>query len=158
MSDFAAVRFTNWTNRDFIGYWNKVAYTIKAHETIMLEEYLAKHFAEHLIDRETDSLLIKRKNDDGSYADFRFNELVNKCFNASDPVVAEDAAQLATKMMNDRQTVLNNEKAPKKVEPLPVIEEGFVFNGKTYKTETAMKTAMTIAKKKESEQEFEDIK
>lgn len=47
-----SVMFTNWTSEDFTWTWNSVPYTFKKGQPIYLEDYLAKHFAKHLVDRE----------------------------------------------------------------------------------------------------------
>lgn len=47
-----SVKFTNWTDEDFTHTWAKVPYTVKAHETLVLEEWLARHLAKHLAERE----------------------------------------------------------------------------------------------------------
>ena len=44
--------FTNWTQEDFIGYWDGKAKRIKAGQSIWMPDYLAKHFAKHLTNRE----------------------------------------------------------------------------------------------------------
>lgn len=51
-----AKRFTNFSNEDFIGVWNKEQFKFKAGETMLLQGYLADHFAKHLIDRELGKL------------------------------------------------------------------------------------------------------
>lgn len=44
--------FHNFTDRDFIGYWNGKPKTIKAGEQFYTEAWLAEHFAKHLANRE----------------------------------------------------------------------------------------------------------
>jgi len=51
-----AKRFTNFSNETFIGVWNKEQFPFKAGETMLLQGYLADHFAKHLIDRELGKL------------------------------------------------------------------------------------------------------
>ena len=46
------ILFTNWTDEDFIGYWDSISYPIKKGQSIYLEDWKAKHFAKHLVDRE----------------------------------------------------------------------------------------------------------
>ena len=53
-----AKRFTNFSNEDFIGIWNKEQFPFKAGETMLLQGYLADHFAKHLVDRELGKLEI----------------------------------------------------------------------------------------------------
>ena len=51
-----AKRFTNFSDENFIGVYDKVEYKLKAGETMMFPSYLAEHFAKHLIDREINRL------------------------------------------------------------------------------------------------------
>jgi hypothetical protein len=44
--------FINWTDRDFTGYWNGKGKEIKAGDKLWMPDYLAKHFAKHLTNRE----------------------------------------------------------------------------------------------------------
>ena len=44
--------FTNWTDRDFNGVWDKKIYPLKAGKSYELQYFLAEHFGRHLIDRE----------------------------------------------------------------------------------------------------------
>jgi len=44
--------FTNWTNEDFTGYWDGKGKTISAGKSLWMPDYLAKHFAKHLTNRE----------------------------------------------------------------------------------------------------------
>lgn len=46
------ILFTNWTDEDFIGLWDGVPYPIKKGQSMYLEDWKAKHFAKHLVDRE----------------------------------------------------------------------------------------------------------
>jgi hypothetical protein len=50
--NFQNVMFTNWTQEDFTGFWDKKPTLIKTGEMIVLPRYLASHFANHLSDRE----------------------------------------------------------------------------------------------------------
>lgn len=44
--------FTNFTNEPFTGYWNGKGKTIKAGESLYMAEFLASHFAKHLVNKE----------------------------------------------------------------------------------------------------------
>ena len=46
------VAFTNFTDEDFDGKWNKKIYRLKAKRSYYLAFYLAEHFAKHLVDKE----------------------------------------------------------------------------------------------------------
>lgn len=47
-----ACLFTNWTSEDFAWTYGGVAYTFKAGQSIYLQDYLARHFTKHLVDKE----------------------------------------------------------------------------------------------------------
>lgn len=44
--------FWNYSDEDFTGKWDSVPYTVKAGEKILLQDYIAKHLAEHFTMRE----------------------------------------------------------------------------------------------------------
>lgn len=44
--------FTNFTNEDFTGYWDGRPKTVKAGQSTYMPEYLARHFAKHITNRE----------------------------------------------------------------------------------------------------------
>lgn len=44
--------FTNFTDKDFTGMWDKRLYPLKAGKSYYLPFYLAEHFAKHLAERE----------------------------------------------------------------------------------------------------------
>jgi hypothetical protein len=47
-----AVLFTNFTNKDFTWTWANVPYEFKSGQSVYMEDWKAKHFAKHLVDRE----------------------------------------------------------------------------------------------------------
>lgn len=51
--------FTNYTNEDFEGKWNKKIYRLKAEKSYYLPFYLAEHFGKHLVDRELNKMAAK---------------------------------------------------------------------------------------------------
>lgn len=44
--------FTNWTDQEFIGYWDGKAKKFPPGASIYMPDYLARHFAKHLTNRE----------------------------------------------------------------------------------------------------------
>ena len=44
--------FTNYSDEEFEGRWNKKVYRLKANKSYYLPFYLAEHFAKHLVNRE----------------------------------------------------------------------------------------------------------
>jgi len=57
-----AIQFKNFTDRDFIWSFDSIPYPFKAGQTIYLEEFKAKHFAKHLVDRELNLMGIPTNN------------------------------------------------------------------------------------------------
>lgn len=58
--------FTNFTNEEFIGYWDGKGKKFAPGESTYMPDYLARHFAKHLTNRE---LLRKDKNGNLIYKD-----------------------------------------------------------------------------------------
>lgn len=46
------VKFVNYTNEDFTGMWNGQKKLVKAGQSLYMADYLAAHFAKHLVNRE----------------------------------------------------------------------------------------------------------
>jgi len=57
-----AIKFKNFTDRDFTYSFDGVPYTFKAGTEIFLEDYKAEHFARHLADRELEKKDIRTDN------------------------------------------------------------------------------------------------
>lgn len=57
-----ALQFKNFTDTDFTHSFDSVPYTFKAGQTIYLEEFKAKHFAKHLVNRELNAKNIATNN------------------------------------------------------------------------------------------------
>lgn len=86
--------FTNWTDEDFTGYWDGVPYPIKKGQSVYFEDWKARHFAKHLVDREMNKLG-KATNDPSREL------LVQKCFGESVEIKAEsDILNMNKKTLN----------------------------------------------------------
>jgi len=110
-----AIQFTNFSNETFTHAWDKQEYTFQPGQTIYLQDYLAKHFAKHLIDRELNKI-DKRTNDQLSR-----QAMMSKCFgNASD---AMSALKAETEAINLNQEEPKIEE--KVAEPVEVKDEKF---------------------------------
>ena len=64
--------FTNFSAEPFTGFWNGKPKTIKAGEALYMPDYLAKHFAKHLVNKEllrvqrdSKGNVIREKNEQG---------------------------------------------------------------------------------------------
>ena len=88
-----AVLFTNWTNEDFSYTWDKEPYNFPKGSSIMLQDYLANHFAKHLIDRELNKQGIPTNH-------FSRQEMLQKCF--GEIITANTSAQLETDILNKK--------------------------------------------------------
>ena len=44
--------FINWTNEEFIGYWDGKGRRFPSGQSMLMPDYLAKHFAKHLTNKE----------------------------------------------------------------------------------------------------------
>ena len=93
-----AVRFTNFSDEDFVGIWDKEEFLIPAGESIMLQEYLALHFAKHLIDRE-----LNKENKPTNLIQHR-NPMMEKCIGKVF-VEADSQLKLEQKMLNSNEPV-----------------------------------------------------
>lgn len=61
-----AILFLNYSDEDFTATWDSVPYTVKAGQSMLLQDYIAKHLAEHLTMREMNradkNVLINRES------------------------------------------------------------------------------------------------
>lgn len=96
-----SVRFTNWTEEDFTHTWDRVPYTVKAHETIVLQDWLASHLAKHLAERELnrENQGIKREDQKDTFFTPKKQEFINRALGT---VVSEanTSNELEIQMMN----------------------------------------------------------
>ena len=52
--------FTNFSSKEFIGYWDGKAKKFAAGQSLYMPDYLAKHFAKHLANRELIEIGLER--------------------------------------------------------------------------------------------------
>jgi len=120
--------FTNFTDEDFVGVWDKKEYKIKAGQAIYFEDHLVSHFAKHLSNREMRKT--GRRIVDEPYK----TEMVKKCNPALmwrqgkhqvtvDTKVLENITEEEdeeTKGMDTKTKLINKrKKAPKKAKKAP---------------------------------------
>ena len=117
-----AKKFTNFTDQDFTFAWDSVEYSVKAHESMNLPDFLADHAAKHLVDREMmkDSRLVPALYSDISRAPF-----LAKCLDVMEEVSDNEvAAEVAS--LNQPTPVEETEEAPLGLTEEPTEE---VFEG-----------------------------
>lgn len=103
-----AVKFLNWSNETFTHKWDGVEYTFEPGELIMLQEYLAKHFAKHLAMREINrggkGVVINSAQDiDGNFENEEFAKVVMKAMPQSAPIEAASKEKLEIALANQDQ-------------------------------------------------------
>lgn len=106
--------FVNFSNEEFIGYWDSVPYRIKPGQAVMFEDWKAEHFAKHLVDRELQKL--GKEINDQSRQSF-----VDKCFVAE----VEENEELAD--LPEETKLLNQKKKPGR--PKKEVKEEESFEG-----------------------------
>jgi len=95
------ILFTNWTDEDFIGLWDGITYPIKKGQSMYLEDWKAKHFAKHLVDREMN------KEGKPTSNPMRIG-LEAKCFGESEEVKSE----VEIENLNKQPSEVSSEIAP----------------------------------------------
>lgn len=97
--------FTNWTKEEFVGYWDGKPKKIKPGESIYMPDYLARHFAKHLTNRELlreadGSLVIKDGDKMTSPKEPKdypvYMELFNKAYTPQEDEVGEEDDDVET--------------------------------------------------------------
>lgn len=122
--EIKAVLFTNWSDEDFSHRWDGQVFTFKKGQSMMLQDYLANHFAKHLAEREMEKANVPpltRRSTIGQY--------IAKCFKGeeSEQINAQSDVELETKILNANAEAQNT----------------CTVCGKFFKTETGLKTHMT---------------
>lgn len=116
--------FTNFTTQEFIGYWDGKAKRFPAGSSLYMPDYLAKHFAKHLTNREllktdVNGNFIYKDGDKMTSPKFpeqvpMFIDLFNKAYTpeAEDPEVLGDKKDDVDALINS----INQNKQEEKVE------------------------------------------
>ena len=102
-SQATATKFQNFTDQDFTWSFDSIPYTFKAGETIYLEDFKAKHFAKHLVDRELNRLNIPTNNMT------KRAELESKCFPTAETVSVEKALDIEARKKEVREEPMREE-------------------------------------------------
>jgi hypothetical protein len=105
-----AKRFTNFSEELFIHKWNSEEWKFNPGETVLLQGYLAEHFAKHLVDREM-------QKEGKPINDFATrNLMMSKCLGGVE-IKAESPEKLGAAMLNETKGVPAPE--PKKTSQVP---------------------------------------
>ena len=104
-----AIKFKNFTDRDFSWKYDGIEYNFPAGQETYLEDFKAKHFAKHLIDRELTTQGIRTDSAN------KRAELEVKCFPGDAPVSVAKALD-----MEEKHKEIKRRGRPKKV-----VEEEF---------------------------------
>ena len=116
MNNSKAVLFTNWTESDFRGQWAKVGYDIPSGESMHLPEYLANHFAKHLVDQYFNEAGLATNHQDRK-------RMLAKCF--GEVTEGEDATKAEVEAMNKNVKKPAKKKPAKKTAKKPKKEKEF---------------------------------
>ena len=108
------VLFVNFSDEAFTGYWDSQAYQFAPGQTMYMEDWKAKHFAKHLVNRELLKAGLEThtspKEKNGVIDDVYFLELFNKAV-----IDSEEAEDVPESMIETE--VINKNKKAKKVVP-----------------------------------------
>lgn len=137
-----AVNFYNFSTKDFSYTWDGEVFDFPAGETVKLQEYLALHFAKHLVDRELNDAKVATNH-------FSRRELERK---ALPGYVFEGETGTSVEKVSEAKLVFNmmNENAPK-------TEEEAVETGSTEPESAPKRGRKPKVEKEPKEEEFADL-
>lgn len=147
MNEVRAVLFTNFTNKEFVHTWDNVPYTFPAESTTYLPEYLANHFAKHLVD-----LVLAERGQTADHPDRP--ELIARClasnpeFENAEEITGASAEEISIKLMQMRASDI---KALAK-------KEGVEIDKHDDKKAVVDKIVKATATKGKDEESFEGLK
>ncbi len=145
MNDSKTALFTNFSTEIFTGFWNGKGRNFNPGQSLYLPDYLARHFAKHLVNRELLKLgkerdtspKVKMRADGTEYIDNEvFNEMFSKAYTPDDSDALapngerKDSIDVAIETANKNRTI--PEEAPADVQVIPSVdnddEDGFGAN------------------------------
>lgn len=94
------VKFLNWTEQDFTGFWDKVPYHFAAGESSKMEDWKAEHFARHLTDQYLHSKGLEARRKEDSYKAL-MRKAVIRSENAPTSHNQGEMSKLSTELLND---------------------------------------------------------
>lgn len=98
--------FVNWTDEDFKWKYDGELYEFKSKKSMYLPDYLARHFAKHLVDRE----LTKKEK---PVIDGARKEMEKKCF--AEAIVSDSKAKQQVDLINKQEEVKEEVKVRKQL-------------------------------------------
>lgn len=118
--------FHNFTDKPFTGYWNGRAKTFKPGAQMMMEAYLAEHYAKHLVNQ----ILIER----GDFTSTspkkpeqvpNFMELFKKACIIDESTEDDDESETSTRVLNQRpiSSDIDPQPAPKAKKASTIVED-----------------------------------
>lgn len=114
-----AVNFYNFSDEDFSYTWDRDVFDFPAGETVKLQEYLAKHFAKHLVDRELNKAKLATNH-------FSRESLIAKAlpgYGEEEKPVTKSEAKIVAELLNAEPEVKEVKAKRKKKEEEPKEEE-----------------------------------
>ena len=120
--------FTNFSNEEFIGYWDGKPKKFAPGQSLYMPDYLAKHFAKHLTNRE----LIKKGMETATSPKFKeqvpeFMELFNRAYT---PDEADESDNKSDDVDTQIDVANRNKEQPQTVLPPDDDDDESEFDGK----------------------------
>lgn len=159
MTNHRTAQFHNFSDEEFVGYWNGRPKTFKPGAKMLMDEYLARHFATHLTNRE----LLKKGKETLTSPKFpeqvpEFMEVFNKAFFMEEDQVEKDEADASMEIANSPVSS-DMPGTPAKVEtPVEEPKETLTPQQKAANTRAANKAAKEAKTTDDEASEFEGAK
>lgn len=143
--------FTNFSNEEFVGYWDGKPKRFKPGQSMYMPDYLAKHFAKHLTNRE----LLKKGFERSTSPKFpeqvpEFMELFNQAYQPDEEEIELTDKRDPVEIQIDMANKNRDPKAPKGYEIIepPADDEEEEFEAKPVETTKEEKSENKTDKKK----------
>lgn len=94
------VKFHNWTDQEFTGYWDKVPYHFAPGESSKMEDWKAEHFATHLTDQFLHSQGKEARRKEDSYKAIKAKAVIRD----ANPMIAKNIGEMqkvTTQLLNE---------------------------------------------------------
>lgn len=112
--------FTNFTSKEFIGYWDGKEKKFAPGQSVYMPDYLAEHFAKHLTNRELLEKGLERSTSPKKPKDVpEFMEIFNKAYTPDDQEVIGDKRDDLDTLINVANKNKEKDKRESKLESTP---------------------------------------